>query len=124
MPLVPHQVDILQHLGASLNVAYCYGAYEQPQCVGIVMELLSGGELWSRIRKGHYSEAGDPVPDRHDSSGHIACALSVAIQLKALQCRLCRPTDLTKKALATNWPLLYSLTRYYFSCPLPLPHKS
>ena len=52
------QVDILQHLGASLNVAYCYGAYEQPQCVGIVMELLSGGELWSRIRKGHYSETG------------------------------------------------------------------
>ena len=54
----PRQVDILQHLGASLNVAYCYGAYEQPQCVGIVMELLSGGELWSRIRQGHYSEAG------------------------------------------------------------------
>ena len=53
------QVDILQHLGASLNVAFCYGAYEQPQCVGVVMELLSGGELWSRIRKGHYSEAGE-----------------------------------------------------------------
>ncbi len=58
LALLCGQVDILQHLGASLNVAYCYGAYEQPQCVGVVMELLSGGELWSRIRKGHYSEAG------------------------------------------------------------------
>ena len=52
------QVDVLQHVGASLNVAYCYGVFEQPQCVGIVIELLSGGELWSRIRAEHYSEAG------------------------------------------------------------------
>lgn len=53
------QVDILQHLGPSLNVAYCYGAYEERGCVGIVMELLTGGELFSRIREGHYSEKGD-----------------------------------------------------------------
>ncbi len=63
------QVDVLQHLGASLNVAYCYGAYEQPQCVGIVMELLSGGELWSRIRNGQYSEAGE-------SCAHLDAAAS------------------------------------------------
>jgi calcium-dependent protein kinase len=52
------QVDILQHLGPSLNVAYCYGAYEEKGCVGIVMELLAGGELFSRIRTGQYSEKG------------------------------------------------------------------
>ena len=27
-------------------------------CVGIVMELLTGGEVFSRIRTGHYSEKG------------------------------------------------------------------
>jgi hypothetical protein len=52
------QVDILQHLGPSLNVAYCYGAYEEQGCVGVVMELLTGGELFSRIRAGQYSEKG------------------------------------------------------------------
>ena len=51
-------MDVLQHVGASLNVAYCYGVYEQPECVGIVMELLSGGELWSSILLGNFSEAG------------------------------------------------------------------
>ena len=61
-------MDVLQHLGASLNVAFCYGAYEQPQCVGIVMELLSGGELWSRIRKGYYSEAGELPLRKHVTS--------------------------------------------------------
>ena len=51
-------MDILQHLGPSLNVAYCYGAYEEKGCVGVVMELLTGGELFSRIRTGQYSEKG------------------------------------------------------------------
>lgn len=54
-------MDILQHLGPSLNVAYCYGAFEEQKCVGIVMELLTGGELFSRIRTGHYSEKGESV---------------------------------------------------------------
>jgi len=78
------QVDILQHLGASLNVAYCYGAYEQAQCVGIVMELLSGGELWSRIRKGHYSEAGAPYKTQR-SPYQTAIASSHMV----VSCRVC-----------------------------------
>lgn len=53
---VYHEVDILQHLGCSLNVAYCYGVYEESTCVGIVLELCGGGELWSRIKVGKYSE--------------------------------------------------------------------
>ncbi len=48
----------MQHLGSSLNIAYCYGAYEEAKCVGLVMELLTGGELFSRIRAEHYSEKG------------------------------------------------------------------
>lgn len=54
---------MLRHVGASLNVAFCYGVYEQPRCVGIVMELLSGGGLFSRIRSDHYSEAGERPGD-------------------------------------------------------------
>lgn len=53
---VYHEVDILQHLGCSLNVAYCYGAFEESTCVGVVLEMCSGGELWSRITFGEYTE--------------------------------------------------------------------
>lgn len=52
------QVDILQHLGCSLNVASCYGAFEESTCVGVVLELCSGGELWSSIKFGEYTERG------------------------------------------------------------------
>ena len=54
------QVDILQHLGCSLNVAYCYGAFEESSCVGVVLELCAGGELWSRVKMGAYTERGAP----------------------------------------------------------------
>ncbi len=66
-------MDILQHLGPSLNVAYCYGAFEEHRCVGIVMELLTGGELFSRIRTGCYSEKGE-ASDRRRSSRAFAPA--------------------------------------------------
>mmetsp|Transcript_18592 Transcript_18592/g.56153 ORF Transcript_18592/g.56153 Transcript_18592/m.56153 type:complete len:489 (-) Transcript_18592:1324-2790(-) len=50
---VLHEVDILQHLGCSLNVAYCFGAFEESSCVGLVLEMCEGGELWSRIKADH-----------------------------------------------------------------------
>lgn len=55
---VRNEVDICNHLGRSLNVAYLYGAYEDEANVDLVMELCSGGELWDRIkaRGGQYSE--------------------------------------------------------------------
>ena len=36
-------MDIYNHLGRSLNVAYLYGAWETPVHVQLVMELCTGG---------------------------------------------------------------------------------
>jgi calcium-dependent protein kinase len=33
-----------------------HGVYEDEQCVELVMTLCTGGDLWSRIRRGVYSE--------------------------------------------------------------------
>lgn len=33
-----------------------HGVYEDEQCVELVMSLCTGGDLWSRIRRGVYSE--------------------------------------------------------------------
>lgn len=56
------QVDILQHLGCSLNVAYCFGAFEESSCVGLVLEMCEGGELWSRIKADHSERGVLPAP--------------------------------------------------------------
>lgn len=55
---VRNEVDICNHLGRSLNVAYLYGAYEDDVNVDLVMELCTGGELWEAIQRrgGAYSE--------------------------------------------------------------------
>ncbi|GIL77760.1 hypothetical protein Vretifemale_7216, partial [Volvox reticuliferus] len=54
---IQHEVDIYNHVGHSLNVAYLYGAYESAVHVQLVMELCKGGELWTRVQKGKYDEA-------------------------------------------------------------------
>ncbi|DBA71563.1 hypothetical protein WJX79_004862 [Trebouxia sp. C0005] len=53
---IQHEVDIYNHIGRSLNVAYLYGAYEDSKNVMLVMELCKGGEMWNRVRSGRYSE--------------------------------------------------------------------
>lgn len=55
---IRNEVDICNHLGRSLNVAYLYAAYEDEKHIDLVMELCTGGELWDAIRArgGHYSE--------------------------------------------------------------------
>jgi len=53
---VQHEVDILNHLGRSLNVAFFYGAYEDTEGVYLVMELCEGGELWDILQTGSYTE--------------------------------------------------------------------
>lgn len=53
---VRHEVDIYNHVGRSLNVAYMYGAYENAVQVQLVMELCTGGELWTRVQRGKYDE--------------------------------------------------------------------
>ena len=54
---IRNEVEIGSHLGASLNIAYFYGAYEDEKQVDLVFELCSGGELWNRIRSyGAYTE--------------------------------------------------------------------
>ncbi|KAK9868544.1 hypothetical protein WJX84_003705 [Apatococcus fuscideae] len=51
-----HEVDIYNHIGHSLNTAYLYRVYEDQDHVDLVLELCSGGELWSRIQVNHYTE--------------------------------------------------------------------
>jgi calcium-dependent protein kinase len=55
---IRNEVDICNHLGRSLNVAYLYAAYEDEKHIDLVMELCTGGELWDAIRArgGAYSE--------------------------------------------------------------------
>jgi len=47
---IRNEVDICNHLGRSLNVAYLYAAFESEQHIDLVMELCTGGELWDAIR--------------------------------------------------------------------------
>mmetsp|Transcript_12971 Transcript_12971/g.36475 ORF Transcript_12971/g.36475 Transcript_12971/m.36475 type:complete len:713 (-) Transcript_12971:770-2908(-) len=53
---VQNEVDILGHLGQSLNVAHLYQAYEDKDNVYLVMQLCEGGELWQIIQSGRYTE--------------------------------------------------------------------
>lgn len=50
------------HMGNSLNVAHLYDVYEDDSCVDLIMEKCRGGDLWTRIRKGDYSEEGVSAP--------------------------------------------------------------
>ncbi len=55
---IRNEVDICNHLGRSLNVAYLYAAFEDEKHIDLVMELCTGGELWDAIRArgGAYTE--------------------------------------------------------------------
>lgn len=54
---IRREVIILQHLTGQPNIVEFKGAYEDEQCVHLVMELCSGGELFDRITsKGSYTE--------------------------------------------------------------------
>ncbi|EOA20403.1 hypothetical protein CARUB_v10000714mg [Capsella rubella] len=54
---VKREIQIMQHLSGQPNIVEIKGAYEDRQCVHLVMELCAGGELFDRIiAKGHYSE--------------------------------------------------------------------
>eukprot|EP00210_Caulerpa_lentillifera_P006665 g6368.t1 len=53
---IQHEVDILNKLGPSLNVAYLYGVYESDEQVQLVMELCSGGPMLDCANKATYSE--------------------------------------------------------------------
>ncbi|KAK3245226.1 hypothetical protein CYMTET_45195, partial [Cymbomonas tetramitiformis] len=51
------EVQVMRHIGPSLDVVYLYDVFEDDTHVHLVLELCTGGELWSRIRTGTYSEA-------------------------------------------------------------------
>ncbi|CAI9769023.1 unnamed protein product [Fraxinus pennsylvanica] len=54
---VRREIQIMHHLAGHKNIVTIKGAYEDPLCVHIVMELCAGGELFDRIiHRGHYSE--------------------------------------------------------------------
>ncbi|PRW57858.1 calcium-dependent kinase 29-like [Chlorella sorokiniana] len=53
---VRNEVDIASHLGRSLNVCYFHGAFETDAAVQLVLEHLTGGQLWERAQQGTYSE--------------------------------------------------------------------
>jgi len=49
---IRNEVDIGNHLGRSLNIAYVYEVYEDDTQVDIVMEMCTGGTLWDAIVRG------------------------------------------------------------------------
>lgn len=53
----------------SLNVCYFHGAYESEAAVQLVLEELSGGQLWDRWAGGRAGRAG-----QRESEGGAACA--------------------------------------------------
>lgn len=56
---VQHEVDILNKLGPSLNIAYLYGVYESDEQVHMVMELCDGGQMLGIAHQASYSERGE-----------------------------------------------------------------
>lgn len=50
------QIDVYRRLGASLNIAFLYGAFEDTSSVRLVMERCAGGALWDRLKEGGYTE--------------------------------------------------------------------
>jgi len=59
------EVDIMETIGVSLNCVYMYEAYEDNDYFYLVLELCKGGELYGRIKRGHYSEAQAALIVRH-----------------------------------------------------------
>lgn len=54
---VRFQIDILRHAGKHEYIVSMIDAFETPEHVEIVMELMTGGEMYGRIaNKGPYSE--------------------------------------------------------------------
>ncbi|KAF6162277.1 hypothetical protein GIB67_008406 [Kingdonia uniflora] len=54
---VRREVDIMRHLPKHVNIVSLKEAYEDKDCVHLVMELCEGGELFDRIvARGHYTE--------------------------------------------------------------------
>ncbi|KAH9651760.1 calcium-dependent protein kinase 33 [Citrus sinensis] len=54
---VRREVEIMRHLSGQPNIVQFKAAYEDDQCVHIVMEYCAGGELFDRIiARGHFSE--------------------------------------------------------------------
>lgn len=50
-PTPAAQIDVYRRLGASLNIAFLYGAFEDANAVRLVMERCSGGALWDRLKE-------------------------------------------------------------------------
>jgi len=61
-PLPPYwnkiqlEVEIMKHIGPSLNIVYLYDVFEDNSSVHLVLEIMRGGDLWKRITPGEYSE--------------------------------------------------------------------
>ncbi|KAG2438581.1 hypothetical protein HXX76_005131 [Chlamydomonas incerta] len=96
---VQHEVDIYNHLGRSLNVAYLYGAWETPVHVQLVMELCTGGELWTRVQRGKYDEAAAAALCRE-----ILCTVAQC-HAKGIVLRDVKPENFLFKTAAADAPL-------------------
>ncbi len=83
--MIQAQVDVYNTVGHSLNTAYLYRVYEDQKQVDLVLELCTGGELWSRIQVNHYTETGEISTERIDADrccgdwGHLSSKLTALL---------------------------------------------
>lgn len=71
-----NEVEVMQTIGASLSVVYLYDAFEDDECVHLLMELCSGGELLDRIS----------MNDSNDYREQKAAQLVKSVLRTAVQC--------------------------------------
>lgn len=71
--IIATEIDILLHLKQHCNIIKLHEMFETPTHIYMVLELVTGGELFERIvERGYYSEK-----DAADAVRQICCALEV-----------------------------------------------
>ena len=71
-----NELECMRQLGASLNVVYLYGAFEDDDAVHLLMDLCEGGELLERISDDEYRESGRGALDSSGVKNRGAMSLA------------------------------------------------
>lgn len=82
-------MDVYRRLGASLNIAFLYGAFEDSSSVRLVMERCTGGALWDRLQQGVATE-GDAAVIMREVLRVVAQCHAKDVVLRDVKC-VCLP---------------------------------